>query len=171
MVTGMKVTFLDIDGVLNNTQHAVWLHENVAPGAGFGQPWELDVGNITLETLGWDMNNVNALMHIVEQTDTRIVISSTWRIGRRVPFFRECFAALELRPLIIGVTPVLRNIGTIRGDEVAEWLNVRGTGVESFVCIDDDSDFHDDQPLVHVNNSVGLTMENAEEAIDILLRR
>ena len=161
------IVFLDIDGVLNNLARCQWIHENVAPGRGFGAPWELDDGNFTIETVAWDPANVQALWHILNETGSQIVISSTWRIGRRVPFFRECFVPFGEIPPIVGLTPVLRNLGAIRGDEVNAWLE-QSPETERWVCLDDDGDFHELNNLVQTDIDFGLTMEDAERAIDFL---
>lgn len=167
----MNVIFLDIDGVLNNRGHARRLNDAGHTGAGFGRPWELDVGNFSQANVGWDPANIEALLHITLNVECpRIVISSTWRMNRRVTFFRECFREFGEVPLIIGMTPILNN--AIRGDEVNEWLDRRGTThVDSWVCLDDDGDFHPENNLIQTDLDVGLTMENAEEAINILSNR
>lgn len=162
-----KIVFLDIDGVLNNVQHAHWLHDHVAKAAGFGQPWELDKGNFSRETVGWDDQNVHALRCIIEETDADIIISSTWRLGRRAPFFRQCFAAFgwEKAP-VRGMTGVINEVGSIRGDEINDFLsNVK---TDRWVCLDDDGDFHPENNLVQTDVEIGLTMEDAEKAIEIL---
>lgn len=169
----MNIIFLDIDGVLNNTQHCQWIHENVAPGMGFGQLWELDDGNINRMTVGWDPVNVEALWHIIDETDAEIVISSTWRIGRRVSFFHEVSAVFGQSLPVIGMTPIINDIGSIRGDEVNEWLKIEGLLRHRnphfrWVCLDDDGDFHPENNLVQTDIEVGLTMEDAERAIELL---
>ena len=163
-----SIVFLDIDGVLNNERHATWLHENVQKGAGFGMPWELESGNITPETVGWDPANLEALWHIIDETDAKIVVSSTWRLGRRSVFFREISKVAFGRALpVIDITPVINEIGSIRGDEVNQWLE-GAPMVERWVCLDDDGDFHPNNNLVQTNMEVGLTMEDARRAIEIL---
>lgn len=162
----MNLIFLDIDGVLNNMWHCKTLADQGHRGVGFGQPWELDKGNFSRLTVGWDPNNVEALMTIVEETKAMIVISSTWRIGRHVPFFRRCFAAFDVSPEVAGKTPEINTPGSIRGDEVNAWLE--HVDADRWVCLDDDSDFHPENNLVQTNMDVGLTMEDAERAINIL---
>lgn len=164
----MKIIFLDIDGVLNNATRANWLHENVRKGSGFGLPWELDDGNITVETTGWDPANVEALWHIIDETDAQIVISSTWRLGRRSVWFREISKKAFGRAFpVIDLTPVINEIGSIRGDEVNRWLEGAPV-VERWVCLDDDGDFHPENNLVQTDMEIGLTMEDAQQAIKIL---
>lgn len=159
----MKLIFLDIDGVLNNGRHATLLHEK-NPGLGFGRPWALDDGDFSVENVGWDPKNVDALMHIVNETGAEIIISSTWRIGRRLPFFRQCFKVFNVCPPILGMTGQLHN--RIRGDEVDALLEK--VEADSWVCLDDDGDFHPHNNLIQTDFDIGLTMEQAEEAIDIL---
>ena len=164
----MKVIFLDIDGVLNNIQHCNYIHENIAPGHGFGQSWELDRGNFNDVTLGWDSRNVSALKYILYETNAKIVISSTWRKGRTTKFFRNCFSVYNLNPDIIGFTPEIFKIGTKRGDEVNAWLKRHERDVTNWVCLDDDGDFYPENNLIQTDLEVGLTWADAERAIDIL---
>jgi hypothetical protein len=42
--------------------------------------------------------------------------------------------------------------------------------LNNWVCLDDDSDFHEHNNLVQTNFWTGLTMEHAERAIEILNR-
>ncbi len=162
-----KIVFLDIDGVLNNVKHCEWLHFNEAKGCGYGQPWELDAGNFSPVTVGWDPENVKALHHIIDETNADIIISSTWRRGRTAVFFRQCFAEFGWdRAPVRGMTGVINEIGSIRGDEVNDFLaNVK---TDAWVCLDDDGDFHPENNLVQTNGDVGLTFEDAARAIEIL---
>lgn len=186
----MNVIFLDIDGVLNNSERAHWLHENFKPGSGMGSLGELDAGNITIETVGWDPMCVAALWKIIEATDARIVISSTWRILHSLAEIRSYFKPFTpdgTIPMIVDKTDSLsgeveRPDGTVgranRGDECHDWI-VRaqerprrsiGGAPTRWVCIDDDSDFHPWNNLVQTNFDTGLTFENADRAIEILTK-
>lgn len=165
----MRVIFLDIDGVLNNIARCHWLHENFQRGSGFGSWGELADGNITVETVGWDPVNVEALRFLLDETGAGIVITSTWRIMCDLDAIRSFFIPFNLTPNVIGETPRIRETGSIRGDEVAAWLEDRPE-VERFVCLDDDGDFHPNQNLVQTTIDVGLTIEDARRAIEILTR-
>ncbi len=128
----MKVIFLDIDGVLNtiNTfkkRYEYWQKTNI---------WTLEI----------DEFRVKSLKEIVNKTNAKIVLSSSWR----------CFWSLEnetLIPLndkareftnllkkynldIYSITPYDKN--RIRQKEINQWLN-NHNDIESFVILDDES--------------------------------
>jgi len=148
----MKILFLDIDGVLNSVEYAV--------GA--------NTINRSVRLDDADPVKVGLLRFICDQTDARIVISSTWRIGRDPAWFDGFFSSFGwFQPPIEGVTPRSARIGSIgRGDEINEWLETRQ--VDRYVIVDDDSDFYGDQPLVQTNGVYGLTLKETIEMIDIL---
>lgn len=135
----MKVLFLDIDGVVNKQEN---FDRSKNPG-----PYPLDsycaflVGRIQL------------------QTGCEVVLSSSWRnhpdgvqnVSERV------VKLLDKTPYLSG----------IRGDEVQAWLN-KHPEVEKYAILDDDSDFHDHQPLFKTSFKEGLTDEIAQQVIDHL---
>jgi hypothetical protein len=158
----MKVIFLDIDGVLNSVKSMTesgdrkWSDEPV------------------IENIGW-------LNLIIEKTNAKIVISSTWRHGNCASLFDRYFHALGIIGEVIDVTP---RLDSYRGTEIKCWLLeyesrrikyqdsswcIYKDPIEKFVIIDDDSDMEDlIDKLVLVNNNIGLSKENADKAIGIL---
>lgn len=68
---------------------------------------------------------------------------------------------------IIDKTP--RFVSPIRGKEIKNWLN--NNLVDGFVILDDHFDEMDGllDKLVYVNNNLGLTIEDAEKAIQLLV--
>lgn len=145
----MKIIFLDFDGVLNSIQQTVVLKRESYDASG--------INRISLGLVRW----------VCEMTDAKIVISSTWR-SQGLDWIVGVVEANGWRnPPIIGCTPRLNGF---RGDEVKEYLQHSGTHntLESYVAIDDDSDFHPDQPLIKVDPVVGFTLYNAIDTIDIL---
>jgi hypothetical protein len=184
----MNVIFLDIDGVLNNMRFAEQHYTRT------GRPLTTNISAIelddfTVETVAWDPQCVAALWHIINETDAKIVISSTWRRFFKMVTIRGCFTAYPPEgeiPMIIDRTETLDEVtdrdGTvrraIRGDEINDWLerNIRWPRArfgppEAWVSLDDDRDFHPENNLIHVDNSVGLTMEDAERAIAEIRRQ
>ncbi len=146
-----KLIFLDFDGVLNSVQYVVSRPKN-----------EMRLHEV-------DTTCIGLLRFLCKVTEAQIVVSSTWRHGRTKEWFIGYFEALGwAMPPIVGVTPV---IGGKRGDEVIHYLcnfpQFEG-GPTPHVILDDDSDFHPDQPLIHCDNMVGLTIYNVMDAIDIL---
>ena len=127
----MKIIFLDVDGVLN----CQLFYEGIDKSASYVEQ------NICRDRISW-------LNDLCKKLDIKIVISSTWRMGRTIDELKEIFKEVGGEFDIIGVTPVLREEGYVRGNEIALWIekNIEGlTGLPSFdfhdyAIIDDDSD-------------------------------
>ena len=140
----MKVIFLDVDGVLISQQ------------SGFGH---YDVRG-TREEFGED--HWARYRRILEVTGAKVVVSSTWRIGRDLEELQELLGSE-----VIGRTPTDRTLETtrVRGDEIEEWLNEH-PGVEEFVILDDETDMGVlGDYLVKTEFSTGLLDCHVEECI------
>lgn len=153
----MKVIFLDIDGVLNSTRSIA--------GIGPSNPHhvtELGHGN-------WDPVAVGLLRRLVEETGAKIVISSTWRLGKEPGFFVKAFEAHGWQDApVIGCTTWGRHESGRRGYEIANWLE--GHDVDAYVIFDDDADMLDGQMkrLVQTSFNYGLCFEHYSKACEIL---
>jgi hypothetical protein len=136
----MKVVFLDIDGVLNDAITTMDLLDD--------KPKK---------------EHLDCLKVIVDATDAKIILSSTWRL---FPSARN------------DVKNALRNVGLEfidktkelkdRASEIQEWLS-RHPEVEKFVILDDEEisgKFPDN--LVQTTFYRGLLPEHVEKAIKIL---
>lgn len=149
----MKVIFLDIDGVLVTSRT---LKER------FG-----------LRSIA-NPSCVAALNHITDSTGAKIVISSAWR-----------FCGLEEMKLIlsywgitgdvISVTPDLTRkvLGVYsavpRSHEIREWMYKETAVLDNWVILDDGGDLDGYlNRLVQTEFEEGLTMAQAEEAINLL---
>lgn len=145
------VIFLDIDGVLNSaTGFMVEPRENYlwAPNARAFYEAVKDIPNI------------------------RIVISSSWR-GGTVDDFLGFVARTADFSLFAPLVPYLHadyatkrlwdkeNNHKRRGVEIAEWLS-RHTEIDKYLCIDDDSDFLRDQPLLLTDRTIGFCYRDME---------
>lgn len=137
----MKIIFLDIDGVLNNAK--------------------TDMSKSQLDPI-----LVERFKRVMKETDARIVLSSTWRLWED--------SIKQIRDVgipIYDITPDKRGL-TSRGTEIKEWLFIQSLKsdfvVKRYVIIDDNSDFHKDQPLFKTSSLEGLTEEIAEEIIKYL---
>jgi len=161
----MKVIFLDIDGVLN-------VHGKQRDNYGqlFHKPFE------------------DNLRYIIEKTDAKIVISSTWRFAG-LQIMKDMWQKRKLAGEVIGITAdCYQLIGegkfkhyndVKRGHEIQDWLKDHKE-VKQYVIIDDDNDFLDNQRgnfIRTVNNinhidscdvGYGLTKICADDAIRIL---
>lgn len=153
----MKIIFLDIDGVLNSQKF-------------------LDAGGNQKQTKFpefvskfIDCHAVSLLKQIVDATNAKIVISSTWKNGvdRTPEWFVDLFNTIcGIQFDVIDKTPLL---DTSRGEEIKAWLD--NNHVDNFVIIDDDgNDFLDEQKhkLVQTTFENGLTEKEVDEAITIL---
>lgn len=160
----MKVIFLDFDGVLNSIESFELMHNH---------------NELRRDTP--HKMHIDPLNKIIQATDAKLVISSTWRkscsssmLGR---FLRLCGCEGEA----IGKTPVL---DTDRGLEIKVWLEVynhclkKGNewfafgwkpkeSIENFIILDDDSDM---DPFMDrlVQTKDGLREEHIKPAIELL---
>lgn len=180
----MKIVFLDVDGVLNNTEYARYRTQVMGCRSGYGGDFK-EGEPVTKENVGWDPQNVEALNHILHYfPDVFVVISSTWRHYFGLETFNEMFELYGLPDVLIGETADLdeprpggyvwdRYVNqTIRGKEVKAWLDEMNTsmGVDSYVILDDYAQFLPEQQdhFVQTDPTVGLTMDDALKAIEIL---
>ena len=158
----MKIIFLDIDGVLN-----VMLHDRDKYGSLFHPQF------------------VYNLKRIIDKTEAKIVISSSWRMSG-LETMQNMWKDRDLPGEVIDITPDGWNLykrGLVhrdydRGHEIEHWLNTND--VEAYVIIDDDMDMLEYQmpKLVLTRNNLdhedcvdmglGLTSKCADKAIKIL---
>lgn len=149
----MKVIFLDIDGVLNNSATT----------------------RRTASTLYTFVSNslIRNLKSIIDKTNAKVVLSSDWRYDRDDPTLNEDFLELraELRKWGISFydfTPVIFN-GINRGIEIDTWLK-KHSEVSNFVILDDRDDMEPNKDhLVQTSYKKGLTKEKADEAVRVLM--
>lgn len=130
----MKVIFLDVDGVLNSMQD--------------GYSFELETNK-----------HFELLKQIIDKTNAKLVLSSSWRIGIR-PNDTIHTKLKEFGMSIYDCTPILK--GKTRGDEIQAWLD-QHQDVERFIILDDDIDMGKLMyRLVHTDTMVGLTEEEVK---------
>lgn len=144
----MKVIFLDIDGVLN-----------LIP-----QDWD-KFGGI------FNQHFVNNLGKIIDATEAKIVISSTWRLSG-LKTMQDMWAFRGLPGEVIDITPtayyhtdlkISENENPMRGHEIRLWLE-NNPPVENYVILDDDTDILSEQ----MNNFVITSgNEDHKDCIDI----
>ena len=151
----MKIIFLDIDGVLNSltgtvSQNSLNIITTVS-GA----------NTLSIESIG-------LLKFVVDVTGAKIVISSTWRSKGGPDWFKGLFESYGWhKPPILDCTESTKG-SEIRGDQINAWLNTKSEEYTSYVCIDDGSDFYDNQKLVQTSMISGFNLANAISCIDIL---
>lgn len=162
----MRCIFLDLDGVLNSIETCHYYHDLSGGGNGYGGLFHPPTVP-TYDNVLWGQKLVDNLKKIVDATDAKIVISSTWRMGHPWPTFIDMFKIYywENAP-VIGATPIKH---TKRGYEIQEYLN-KHPEVTNYVILDDSTDMLAEQfdNFVNTDEKVGLTEEDADAAIKIL---
>lgn len=161
----MKIIFLDVDGVLNAGMRVV-------------------EGTMGFEIQDWVLPKaVEHLNRITDATGAKLVISSTWRLGKTVSELKEMFARVGVTAEVIDKTErgdcLWHLMGGFpkcsdahRGHEIQDWLERKvplGERVESFVILDDSSDMAPHlERHVHTDLYRGLSRRKANEAIRLL---
>ena len=149
----MNTIFLDIDGVLNNY---MWLEEvgpNLFPDDRVRQ------------------ENIVQFNRLVDTIDYKIVITSTWRIGKSLGFFHELFRKHGIRGEVVGMTA---EHGRSRFTQISDWMDLQ---IQSrFLIIDDDDVFDGLRTMpsmrrlavdhfIHTNKFIGLSEDDVDNAI------
>jgi len=158
----MKIIFLDIDGVINSAFDWVPMSER---------------GTTDFNSTLWDVHDlmpkyIARLNEIIDATDAKVVISSSWRIQYKHSEIESMLKQQGFVGDVIGETPVFSQTPDgDRGDEIKFWLNTHDD-IDAFVILDDiDFDgivanFY--TQFVHIKKSTGLLPKHIEKAIKIL---
>ena len=159
----MKIIFLDFDGV------------------------------ITVPSTRWHLSltHMKRLREILDATDAKIVVSSSWRRGGFENFMEDIQNPdyFLCKPLphnkdigtflypekIIDITPTIypqplhREPGVDRGYEIDAWLKEHPE-VSAYIILDDEEDFLESQKPFHIKTKYteGLTQDQVQEAINLL---
>ena len=171
-----RFLFLDIDGVLNTKGYSDYL---------------IDQGQEDTDEDGalFDPDAVENLATIIKIVpDAKILISSTWRF-KGWEWMKQIWEKRKMPGTIYGFTPELefarfKDIVTedytesvfpngTRGLEIGEWLRNNRPNfpiLHTYAIIDDEDDFpsYYKNNLVLTNPLLGLTAENAIDAINLL---
>lgn len=183
----MKIIFLDIDGVLNSNDWYVYRRDNVP----------MDSVHAQYPFYELDPRAVKNLNRLINETGAKVVISSTWRLGRTISELQELLDSVGFIGEIVGITPHLscklpyedKGGYTIpRGCEIDWWLKNEGefqrinwsteeqqkyidkSIVKNYIIIDDDSDmlYNQREHFIHTSFMSGLTNELTDKSISIL---
>ena len=165
--SGKKVIFLDFDGVLNTERwHSQAIRGELKDEYGYR----------------FDPIAVENLSRIIEETGAAIVISSSWKC-MGLATMQKMWKDRQLPGKVIDITPnsvsdeFLLNVDlndmdllSIRGQEIKDWLIVKGGSDCKYVIFDDMNDVLQEQEahFVWVDPAVGITKENVDQAIRIL---
>lgn len=165
----MKVIFLDVDGVLIS----------------FG-PQASSVGS-------FDPDCMSLLKKIIDETDAKIVISSSWRECKNdMALLMHKLSEIGItKEQVVDITPELHTLdGEVwdddkgkfvggdgwtgkRGHEIETWLLANLTNVDKFVILDDDPAARQRQDwlnglFIKTDFNTGLSSEEAENTIKFL---
>ena len=155
----MKILFLDFDGVLNNEQEFRRWQKG-------GKPADLQAWDCI------DPKNVDQLNFIVEQTDCRIVVSSTWRTVHTLEWLKNHLErfGFKFKDNIIGITP--GNDIIPRGKEIQQWLETEGKklGVTRHAIVDDNIDYYMQPHVIQTYEEIGLNHQKAKQLVNKLNR-
>ena len=155
----MKLIFLDVDGVLNNTQ-------NIKKYRFFFR------GKRRLLVDVKPFYCFKKLLKEIEKNkmDVRIVISSSWRVGSIPADWKKLFKHYFDNPEIVkGRTPYLYKD---RGIEILELLKIakeKGDMIDDYIVLDDDiEDIINHIPnnkVIKINRRYGLTSSDTEQIL------
>jgi len=160
----MKVIFLDIDGVMNG--------QNFYERTKKFKYWM------------FDPNAVKFLNKLVKKTGAKIVISSSWRKGKKKSYFKKIFKKNKIKAEVIGMTDVLHfknwNRSVFRGCEIQKWLDDHAIEIDDhtnslkrskYVILDDDVDmlFYHRNNFVNTYELSGFDEEAYNQALKILI--
>ena len=168
-----KYLFLDFDGVLNTKLHCHSLQKNNEHSTD-------EFGAI------FDPIAIQNLKQIIEQTDAKIVISSSWKEYGR-DFIHELWGKRNMPGKIYSITSSLFITNYIdhntnesfsiperysKGLEINAWLNTYATNDDIYCIIDDENYFlpYQLEHLVQVDEESGLTCKHASLIIEKLNR-
>lgn len=152
-----KIIFLDIDGVLNDETDESWN----------------DVGDDYYPHSKTLVSNLN---EIIRQTNAKLVLSSTWRLGLDLEQICRLMKRIGIIGEFIGFTDNLSSSYAVRGNEILKWIldneNIVGSRYEfkNYLILDDDCDmlYFQRNNFIQLDGEKGLTKDYINRAIDIL---
>ena len=149
----MNIIFLDVDGVLNSQNKSTELYNKT------GKPHS---GN----NFPFDENCLKYLKTLVKETNSKIVITSTWRkYEENIKILINKLKEYDLDKEVVGYTPILY---AKREQEIIEYLNKLNIKVK-YVVLDDIRDMGClNDNLVIISPKTEFTEENMKKAIKIL---
>ncbi len=143
----MNVLFLDIDGVMNTTKTHVLLGNS----SSLQERPELYFDPLAL-----------SFIKAISNKGVKIVLSSTWRIGKVIPDIQKKFS-FELFSKTDWI------VDGCRGDEIKRWI-VNNPEVKNYVIVDDGNDMLPEQldNFVHICKNEGITYKDMTKICFIL---
>lgn len=162
-----KILFLDIDGVLNSFDSY----------SSYDKLWAIDNDFKSRDQYGqlFDERCVRWLRYIIEKTDCKIVVSSSWRKNGLLSI-QAMWEDRKLAGEVIDITPFGMNDEleeehgeeAIRGHKIQDWLNKNEC--DTYCIVDDRSDMMEHQIHVKTNKRYGLDYKTSRSIIEHLNR-
>ncbi len=148
----MKYIFLDIDGVLNNKKHYSKQHKKYG-------------GRFICENMPFNPRSILNLRKIIDKTNAKIVISSSWRRTKNGMVVLEA-RLIEYGIKIHSTTPF---INASRGKEIRQWCKENTQKGDKILIIDDEmydiKEYFDSDEIVKIDYNKGLNTIKRYEAI------
>jgi len=157
---GNPIIFLDFDGVLNSHFYAK----------------SKKMGLIDI-----DEDSVVLLNQIVQASDAKVVVSSTWRLNRTIQELEDILLSKGFIGEVIDKTKDLRRgpdaDSIVRGNEILCWMKDNPAAIgcpyynyTNYIILDDDSDmlYSQRNNFIHVDPYVGITPRTVFQAKKIL---
>lgn len=166
----MKVIFLDIDGVIMPLGSHEYLRMDAQTFKALcvkEHPALADVSAYDLAAAEWDWypRATKHIRQLVEQTQAKIVITSSWRIARTLHELQLLFSLHGLGDAVLDVT-----VDTGKKEEEIQMYLWGYPEIEQYVVIDDMDmrrSFH--EHFIHVRDKY-FTEENRDAALRILMQ-
>ncbi len=151
-----NIIFLDIDGVLNSDKYFDSIDNKECMNL---------VDRLMLDI---DMSKVKLLLEVINKTNAKIVITSSWRRMKLYPYIKERLISMGLP--VVGETPFIEGR---RGEEIKSYLLENRV---SNYCIIDDEVFKDykeleDYLVVTDFYEDGLTIDHAKGVVKKLIKK
>ena len=135
----MNIIFLDIDGVLNSLNYFINMHSKVLElyeNKNYNNSNELKLKRVMMDI---DINKVNILKDIINETNSNIVIISSWKTLRVFPYVKD-----KLIDMGIPIIDVTTDDNCERGKGIKNY--VEENNITNYIVIDDEifSDYDDE---------------------------
>lgn len=165
----MKILFLDIDGVLNSLDN---MNSQALSCKSLSDTLKIkdEYGRL------FDDRCVNWLRYIVDRTECKIVVSSSWRL-MGLSNLQTMWEMRDLPGEIVGSTPndaseyIINKYASgdteiARGYEIQEYIDANN--IKTYCIVDDDDDMLPHQKFVKTNSMYGIDGNVANKIVNIL---
>lgn len=167
----MKLVFLDIDGVLNNTNYTIYIFEIL----GRDKAYEIIKEDLDI----FDPISLELLCKLIDKfkNDIRVILSSTWRLNQKgIDKVKEKIFGVLGYEIPFDITK--RHKDMIRGYEIEEYLSNNNLLGEDYIIIDDDTydiigneykgNMNFGEHMVECNHDIGFQGKEYLKAYEIL---